>query len=720
MTDLQKSVKGTRSYLMDKMHFTFSDLISGYVTQYEWEKRNFFMMKTSDGREFEVKIGDNCFAELLRNLGDAFIDCTGQMQDMLAPGRYLFAYGTFFNEKEDWNFEAKHLVFVGRTEKEYIFEKQDWWIKQVKQLGDFYLKAQFGDGPIDYKNYRTQLDLGGTQTGDYRQETDTISRLVYGFASAYMITGDDRFLEAAEKGTQYLREHFRCIDQGEDTCYWYHAIDVHGNHERKILASEFGDDYDALPAYEQIYALAGPTQTYRISGDPSIENDIQMTINMFQKYYLDHKQGGYWSHIDPITFDGRAESLGRNRSRKNWNSIGDHAPAYLINAVLATENPEWTKMLEYCADTITKYFPDYENSPFVNEKFHEDWSHDQTWGWQQNRGVVGHNLKIAWNLMRIISMADKEEYAALAKKIAQLMPEHGGDKQRGGWYDVVNRTRATGEEFNRYAWHDRKAWWQQEQGILAYLILAGVMKDPKYLKLARESSAFYNAWFLDHDSGAIYFNVLANGMPYLMGTERQKGSHSMSGYHSFELAYLAAVYSNLLITKQATDFYFKPMPNGFKNGILRVSPDILPKGSIKIEKVWINGEEYKNFDADALTVKLPQSNERVQVKVRIIPTEGMEHFEMKINDGSLTLSGDLDPRAVPSLKTMVQNMVNNNRDSLTIDVSGLDHMCKEAARLLVFEKQKMNFDADVTIIGANNQIKELFALDEFTEEINLK
>ena len=28
-----------------------------------------------------------------------------------------------------------------------------------------------------------------------------------------------------------------------------------------------------------------------------------------------------------------------------------------------------------------------------------------TWGWQQNRAVVGHNLKIAWNLMRIHSVA---------------------------------------------------------------------------------------------------------------------------------------------------------------------------------------------------------------------------------------------------------------------------------------------------------------------------
>ena len=88
----------------------------------------------------------------------------------------------------------------------------------------------------------------------------------------------------------------------------------------------------------------------------------------------------------------------------------------------------------------------------------------------------------------------------------------------------------------------------------------------------------------------MYFNVLANGVPYLLGNERFKGSHSMSGYHSTELCYLAAVYTNLLITKQPMDFYFKPHPDGFENRILRVAPDILPVGSIRIADVWIDDE----------------------------------------------------------------------------------------------------------------------------------
>ncbi|MDZ4798635.1 MAG: hypothetical protein SGI92_10770 [Bryobacteraceae bacterium] len=152
----------------------------------------------------------------------------------------------------------------------------------------------------------------------------------------------------------------------------------------------------------------------------------------------------------------------------------------------------------------------------------------------------------------------------------------------------------------------------------------GVLRDDHYLKLARESAAFYNAFFLDHDDGGVFFNTLANGLPYLLGNERLKGSHSMSAYHSMELCFLSAVYTNLLITKQPMFFYFKPYPDAFPGNILRVSPDILPEGSIFIEKCWIDGQPYDNFDAFGLTVQLPSGGDRRTVKVLISPASWVD------------------------------------------------------------------------------------------------
>jgi mannose/cellobiose epimerase-like protein (N-acyl-D-glucosamine 2-epimerase family) len=618
-TQTTVALTASRGEVTNTLSFTFSDTIAGYVTAFDAGASR-FTLKTTDGREFSVTLKPQTYAYVVRNLGEPYLDATGQMGAMLEPGRYLYAYGVYYPEARGLAFEAQFLLFVGRQTGEFRFEKQDWWIRQLEEIARFYRKAQFGKGPIDFKDYRTTINLAGERSVDnYVQETDTISRLVYGFASAYLLTGNDEFLDVAEKGTEYLRAHMRFFDRDENIVYWYHGVKINGDREEKLFTSEFSDDYDAVPAYEQIYALAGPTQTYRVSGDPRILHDAELTIDLFDRFFLDKERGGYYSHLDPITLDPLSEALGANRGAKNWNSVGDHAPAYLINLVLATGDERFTRFLEGTFDTITCYFPDFGNSPFVQEKFFQDWSPDRQHMWQQNRGVVGHNLKIAWNLMRMYGLKPKPEYEALARRIAVEMPKVGGDTQHGGWYDVMERAREDGQDWNRYAFHDRKAWWQQEQGILAFLILRGVLGDEDYLRLARESQSFYNAWFLDHDDGAVYFNTFANGMPYLLGTERFKGSHSMSMYHSSELCYLSAIYNNLLIFKKPMDFYFKPLPGGFKDGLLRVSPDLLPKGAVRIAQVEIDGEAYLDFDAEALTVKLPETDVRIRVKVTLQP-----------------------------------------------------------------------------------------------------
>ncbi|TDB64017.1 AGE family epimerase/isomerase [Arundinibacter roseus] len=606
------------------LDFTFSDTIAGYVLEFQPQER-WFLLETSDKRQFKVNLIASTYARTLRNLTEPYQDASGQMEHLLAnEGQFVYVYGTFYPNEDSAQtvFEAQWMIFPAAEAGVYRQEEQDWWIEQIKSIATSYLKWQFNYPlePINYKNYRTSINLAGSKKGDYLQETDTISRMIYGFASAYMLTGQDEFLEGAELGTEYLRDHMRFFDQDDDLVYWYHGLKVEGQKETKLLTSEFGDDYDSIPMYEQIYALAGPTQTYRITGDPRIMFDIEKTIDLFEKYYKDNEQEGYFSHIHPISLDPREDSLAHNRARKNWNSVGDHAPAYLINLYLATGEKKYADFLEYTFDTITQYFPDYENSPFVQEKFFEDWSKDQTWGWQQNRAVVGHNLKIAWNLMRMQSLKSKESYQEFAEKIAALMPAAGSDQQRGGWYDVVERELKVNGH-HQFVWHDRKAWWQQEQAILAYMILYGVLGKDEYLKYARESAAFYNAFFLDTDDGGVYFNVFSNGMPYLLGTERFKGSHSMSAYHSTELCFLSAVYTNLLITKKPTYFYFKPYPRSFKNNTLFVSPDILPEGSIYISECFINDEPYTNYDGKALSVTLPDTDQQVRVKVLISPVQ---------------------------------------------------------------------------------------------------
>jgi anti-anti-sigma regulatory factor len=379
---------------------------------------------------------------------------------------------------------------------------------------------------------------------------------------------------------------------------------------------------------------------------------------------------------------------------------------------------DYAKFLEDTFDTICEHFPDYGYSPFMNEKFYEDWTHDLKWGIHQARCVVGHNLKVAWNLTRMHSLMPKESYKTFAHQIADAIPGAGCDNQRGGWYDMMERTLKDGEEHYRRVWHDRKAWWQQEQGILAYYIMAGVYNDkPEYLRYAREGSAFYNGWFLDYDAGGIYFNVLANGQPYSLGGERGKGSHSMAGYHSFELCFLAAIYSNLLVNKEPMDFYFQPDPQAWPDNKLRVAPDLLPEGSVELSEVWIDDKTYTDFDRKKLIVNLPESESAVRVRVRIEPAGlGFSADLMNYENGivNFALDGELTRCKLPLLKKEVEKL--NGLKGMVLDMTNLKSVDDTGWNYLLFTKQQRGAEFSLSLKGMNPEITQSLKDAELDEE----
>src|ERR1700761_1919412 len=237
--------------------FTFSDTVAGYVVAYNSQDQ-YFTLRTSHTRLQQVNITGNTYSRFSYNLEEPYQDATGAAPALLAlPRQFVFAYGTFYPGETGASgvFEAQWLVFPGKGPGVYRHEEPDWWINQSRSIGHSYLRWQFGfpGQEIDYRNYRTMLHLAGAKKGDYLQETDTISRMIYGLSTAYLMTGGDAVLEACEKGTQYLRDHMRFYDDDNDVVYWYHGIKVEGEKEQKLLTSEFRDDFYSIPAYEQIY-----------------------------------------------------------------------------------------------------------------------------------------------------------------------------------------------------------------------------------------------------------------------------------------------------------------------------------------------------------------------------------------------------------------------------------------------------------------------------------
>ncbi len=128
---------------------------------------------------------------------------TGQMRDMLQPGRFLFSYGIFYPDGHDGKFEAKHIVFVGRGADEFASRRRTGGSSQIQaDLATSTSNAQFARRP---RSTSASTAPSSTSTarkiGTRRARRPTPSRAwSTASPSAYLLTGDDTLPRGRREG----------------------------------------------------------------------------------------------------------------------------------------------------------------------------------------------------------------------------------------------------------------------------------------------------------------------------------------------------------------------------------------------------------------------------------------------------------------------------------------------------------------------------------------
>jgi mannose/cellobiose epimerase-like protein (N-acyl-D-glucosamine 2-epimerase family) len=634
-------------------HFNQTLLLLGEVQTVKPEAR-IFDLKLRTGEIVPVFVGTETVYSVLANLDkvdydrvpdtDAYQDdpTLKKLTKYVKEGEHLYVNGIRSAYNGMVRFDAIKIQLLHYEPQQFLFEQNThWWLSQIKVMGDDWLLDLFGDRYVysedDFvSSYRTSLNLYGGQTDDNTQYMQSLSRLIFGLSSAYLLLGDRRFLDAAASGVAFQRSSFRITSHDGKTVNWCHSRRRTVDGAWTVVPSTASDDADAIPIYEQIYALAGLTQYYRITGDCEVLEDIIRTVRMFNRFFRDTQENGYagfegyFAWIDPSTMRADRCVHPQHRLRKNWNSIGDHIPAYLVNLILALdplplessrELGDFLKICQELLDRVTNLiiekFPDPDtNIPYVNERFHADWTPDRQWSWQQNRAIVGHNLKIAWNLTRVANyynsvgrQADAARAMRLAERLGKGMIDSGLDLIRGGCFDAVERQPSNGQSL-QLVWGSHKDFWQQEQGILAYLILYGYTKDPVYLEYYRDIASWWNSFQLDRENRSIFFRVNDVGVPLV--NEYGKSGYQIAGYHSYELCYLAHIYLRTYVNRtedSSTSFclYFRPSKDNCM-GSINVLPDFLGADSVEVSGICINGKDVDYIDHNNFQIPLAKED----------------------------------------------------------------------------------------------------------------
>ena len=443
----------------------------------------------------------------------------------------------------------------------------DYWKNQA--LSDL---IPFWEKTIDEEDggFYTDVEENGSVWGPGKKYPRMISRVIFGFCAAYLLSGEDKYLKFAKHGIDYLINHGWDKENGG----WYTYIDESG----------LPDDWDKN-LFDQTYCNLGPILYYFITHDKKILSYVTNTHNLMLTKAWDKKYGGYYSKV--------GKNWEKVTSTKSFNAQIDTCTAYLIFYYLATRDEKLLKDLKNIVDIVVKYMIDSKTG-FVGEYYDESWKSLENTLW------TGHNLKTGWVLIRMYYLTGNIKYLEYAKKIADAQIKYTWDSKNYGWFYKFERK-------NPSSIDDSKDWWTQEEGnnLMIYLYHNTGNKD--YFDKFKKSALFWDKYFIDKKYGECYQTLSADGTP----EDKVKGTLFKSAYHSMEQALFLYLYLSLYINKGESTLYFN-LDSDSENEKHYIS--LLEDPSIIIKEVEINEKDWTNFDKDNCFICLP-TGKNLKVKV---------------------------------------------------------------------------------------------------------
>ncbi|MEJ2227937.1 MAG: N-acyl-D-glucosamine 2-epimerase, partial [Alphaproteobacteria bacterium] len=208
-------------------YFTQEDSLLGVVTKIDHTDAS-FIIRCRSGGEIQAQAGVTTNFTTLSNIDSLNSDRmpnppeydpskpSDQVRKYIHEGDMLFIEGVDIQNDNVRRFDVRNVTRLSDAKGNFYFENTHWWLTQMARLADQWLDDLFDDRRTfewdDFAElYRTNLNILGEPTDNVTQECATLSRLIYGLSSCYLLTGGERYLQAARAGVKYQRETFRSL-----------------------------------------------------------------------------------------------------------------------------------------------------------------------------------------------------------------------------------------------------------------------------------------------------------------------------------------------------------------------------------------------------------------------------------------------------------------------------------------------------------------------------
>ncbi|MBN1600741.1 MAG: AGE family epimerase/isomerase [Chitinispirillaceae bacterium] len=486
----------------------------------------------------------------------------------------------------------------------------------VKDIATFRMRQRDNT----YGGFHTSIDRQGNSTGANEKALCGQSRVAYTFIRAFMLTGDEQYLEQAHHALKFLYDHG--WNDG-----WYFITDAQGNH-----INHWG--HDDWWSFQQHYALVGVTAMVEATGgtmnwNDGSENDqtwLMRGINSNYTKLWDSNQStkGYFDH---------ANTAWTNKWNKGFTPTVDGITTHALLMAMMYDSLNHQNRFVELADNVVDHLIRNMNSAAAG--FPE--VYDANWNVDNNNSSmdIGHGFKTAWVLQRAYLLRpDRREYLTAAQALMQNLWETGCyDSVNGAPYRYVNWK--TGEITSK-----EKDFWMVEQGftsgIMSYYTAQSQLFRDRYMKIADGSLNFFMDHLMDPVYGESYNIVSEDGVTVI---DENKGGLFTAGYHSSELGYYAYLYSSLYYHGAPVELYYY-YPSESYDRSFKLTPIAIEDEKLKILSVTLDGRPYTNFDSNTRHVNLPSGvGGKLKVTFGFTPAVTYSVIATAGNGGTISPSG---------------------------------------------------------------------------------
>lgn len=472
----------------------------------------------------------------------------------------------------------------------------------------------------------TDVNQMGQATGT-RKSILTQSRHAFGFAKAFMLTGDETYLDLARHALDFQYAHF--WDSANDG--WFVVTDEDG-----VPLSGNGSN-NTKWSFFQDYALLGPA-TLILAADQSVDRNWLALGTAANLMRWDSRSGfeGYYkdASADFSTLSG-----------KGFLPTVDALNTYLIRRYQISGSAADLDHAFQLGDQIVNHLVGNMDDPSVAFGFPEEF--DQDWQIDTNETQVstGHMLKTAWMLGELHLISPNSSYLAAMREIIDEVLDY--DLVGHEAWDATN-----GGPFSYFDWdsgereHSNKEWWMVEQAFNAAILAYYFTEEDKYLQMADESLAFFEEHFVDETYKEVFAVTSETGTPQ----STNKGDFWKAGFHSTELGWFTYLYGQLFYHLRPVTLHYRCEASA-SGSSHTLNPLAIAESRLSIQSVSHAGLDFTTFDPVSRRLDLPPNIGGVfavtfgldRIPVQDIDTDGLpDAFEQTYFGSATAANPDAD------------------------------------------------------------------------------